>query len=85
MRAFYLTTAADNGPKRPQPVTLHGTLHARVCTRVPARLYWLGHLPGDIRVEGERTRVYVPITSMLIVSVVLTLALWLVRRLGGSS
>ena len=47
-------------------------------------LSWFGHLPGDIRVEGERTRVYAPITSMLIVSVVLTLALWLVRKLGGS-
>ena len=29
-------------------------------------LSWFGHLPGDIRVEGERTRVYAPITSMVV-------------------
>jgi uncharacterized membrane protein YidH (DUF202 family) len=33
---------------------------------------WFGRLPGDIRVEGERTRVFVPIVSMLVLSVVLT-------------
>lgn len=43
-------------------------------------LGWFGRLPGDIRVEGERTRVYVPITSMIIVSVVLTVLLALLRR-----
>jgi hypothetical protein len=32
---------------------------------------------------GERARVYAPITSMLIVSVVLTLAVWLVRGWAG--
>jgi hypothetical protein len=48
-------------------------------------LAWFGHLPGDIRVVGERTRVYVPITSMLVVSAGLTLVLWLVRKLGGGS
>lgn len=43
-------------------------------------LGWFGRLPGDIRVEGERTRVYFPIVSMLLVSVVLTLALAVLRR-----
>jgi hypothetical protein len=28
-------------------------------------LNWFGRLPGDIRYEGEHTRVYVPIVSML--------------------
>ena len=41
---------------------------------------WFGRLPGDIRYEGEHTRVYVPIVSMLIVSVVLSVILYLVRR-----
>ncbi len=41
---------------------------------------WFGQLPGDIRIRGEKVRVYVPITSMLLVSVVLTLALNLLRR-----
>jgi uncharacterized membrane protein len=43
-------------------------------------LSWFGRLPGDIRVEGERTRVYVPIVSMLVISVVLSLLLALFRR-----
>lgn len=43
-------------------------------------LSWFGRLPGDLRLEGERTRVFVPITSMLVVSVVLTLVVNLVGR-----
>ena len=44
-------------------------------------LGWFGRLPGDLRIEREHTRVYVPITSMLIASVVLSLLLALLRRL----
>jgi hypothetical protein len=43
-------------------------------------LSWFGRLPGDLRMEGERTRVFVPITSMILLSVVLTLVLNLVLR-----
>jgi hypothetical protein len=43
-------------------------------------LSWFGRLPGDIRIERETMRVYVPITSMVLVSVVLSLGLYLVRR-----
>jgi uncharacterized membrane protein len=43
-------------------------------------LGWFGRLPGDIRIERENVRVYVPIVSMLLVSVVLSLVLWVVRR-----
>ena len=42
---------------------------------------WFGRLPGDIRYEGENTRVYIPITSMLLLSALLTLLLNLFRRL----
>ena len=42
---------------------------------------WFGSLPGDIRIERESVRVYVPIVSMLIASVVLSLAWRLLRRL----
>jgi hypothetical protein len=41
---------------------------------------WFGRLPGDLRYEGERTRVYVPLASMLVLSVVASLALWLAGR-----
>jgi hypothetical protein len=43
-------------------------------------LSWFGRLPGDIRIERETVRVYVPIVSMLVVSLVVSLALYLVRR-----
>lgn len=43
-------------------------------------LSWFGRLPGDIRYEGEHTRVYVPITSMLLVSLVLSLVGYVLRR-----
>jgi hypothetical protein len=43
-------------------------------------LGWFGRLPGDIHIEGERTRVFVPITSMILASVVLTILLNVVAR-----
>lgn len=42
---------------------------------------WFGRLPGDIRIEGERTRIYFPITSMILISIVLSAALLIGRRL----
>ena len=41
---------------------------------------WFGRLPGDIRHETDSTRVFVPITSMIVVSVVLTLVLNVIGR-----
>lgn len=46
-------------------------------------LGWFGRLPGDIRIERESTRIYVPWVSTLVVSLALSAVLWLVRRLGG--
>ena len=46
----------------------------------PKALSWFGHLPGDIRHKSENTTVFVPITSMIVVSVVLSL---LARLFGG--
>jgi len=43
-------------------------------------LSWFGRLPGDIRYEGEHTRVYVPIVSSLLASVLLSLLFYLLRR-----
>lgn len=42
----------------------------------------LGRLPGDIRVETEHTRFYFPMVTCLLLSVVLSAALWLVRWLS---
>ncbi|MGA7272957.1 MAG: DUF2905 domain-containing protein [Acidimicrobiia bacterium] len=49
----------------------------------PWLVTWFGHLPGDIHYEGEHTTVFVPITSMIIVSVAASLILALFRRLGS--
>ena len=46
-------------------------------------LSWFGRLPGDIRVESEHVRLYIPITSMILVSVALSLALYAINRLLG--
>lgn len=43
-------------------------------------LSWFGRLPGDIRISGENTRVYIPITSCLVLSLVLSILLSLFRR-----
>jgi hypothetical protein len=43
-------------------------------------LSWFGRLPGDIRISGENTQIYIPITSCLILSLVLTIVLSLFRR-----
>jgi len=40
----------------------------------------LGRLPGDLVVEREHFRLDFPLTTMLIVSAVITLLLWLFRR-----
>jgi hypothetical protein len=40
----------------------------------------LGRLPGDIVVERESFRFYFPIATSLIISVILTLILWLINR-----
>jgi hypothetical protein len=44
-------------------------------------LSWFGRLPGDLKIEREGVRVYLPIVSMIVVSIVLSALLWLVRRL----
>lgn len=41
---------------------------------------WFGRLPGDIRIERETVRIYIPIVSMIVISLVLTLLLNIIRR-----
>ena len=44
---------------------------------------WLGRLPGDVRIEGEGYRFYFPLVTCLLLSLVLSLVLWLIRLLRG--
>jgi hypothetical protein len=40
----------------------------------------LGRLPGDIVIERGNVRFYLPVTTMIIVSIVLSLIVWLFRH-----
>jgi len=42
-------------------------------------LSWFGKLPGDIRIEKENSRIFFPITSMIILSIVINLVIYLIR------
>jgi len=41
---------------------------------------WFGRLPGDVSHRGEHVSIFVPITSMILISVLLSLGLYLLRR-----
>lgn len=45
----------------------------------PWLLNWFGKLPGDINIQSENSRMFIPITSMIIISLLLSLIvnLWL--------
>ncbi|HEY9515571.1 MAG TPA: DUF2905 domain-containing protein [Gemmatimonadaceae bacterium] len=43
-------------------------------------LSWFGRLPGDIRIERPNARVYVPITSMVLLSIALSIVVAVLRR-----
>jgi hypothetical protein len=40
----------------------------------------LGHLPGDIRIETDNGFFYFPITTSVIVSIIVSVLVWLIRR-----
>jgi len=41
---------------------------------------WLGRLPGDISVSGEKFSFHFPIVTCLLLSLVLSAVLWLIRK-----
>jgi uncharacterized membrane protein len=45
------------------------------------KLSWLGNLPGDIKIKRDNFSFYFPITTMIIVSLILSFILWLARKL----
>jgi len=44
------------------------------------RVPWLGRLPGDFSFGGDNWRVYIPLGTSLLISLVLSLVLWLFNR-----
>jgi hypothetical protein len=72
---------------RPPEVAMNRFLIALGATFIVAGLLWpwlkqmhLFHLPGDIVIDRPGLKFIFPITTMLIVSVVLSLIAWLMRR-----
>ena len=44
------------------------------------KLNWLGRLPGDIRIESENLKIYFPIVTMLLLSLLLNIVIWLYKK-----
>ena len=47
---------------------------------VADKLSWVGRLPGDIRIDRPGFQFYAPLMTSLLLSIGLTLALWLFNR-----
>jgi hypothetical protein len=46
----------------------------------PSLITWFGKLPGDIKIESGQTKVFIPATSMIILSVVFTILINILKR-----
>ncbi|HEX5773352.1 MAG TPA: DUF2905 domain-containing protein [Geomobilimonas sp.] len=44
------------------------------------RIPWLGRLPGDISIKRENFSFYFPLATSIVLSLALSLILWLLRR-----
>lgn len=45
------------------------------------KLSWIGRLPGDIRIEKENLKIFIPITTMILISILLTLIITLIKKI----
>lgn len=45
------------------------------------KISWFGNLPGDIKIKRENFNIYIPVTSMLLVSLVLSAVLYIAGQL----
>lgn len=44
------------------------------------KLNWIGRLPGDIRIEKPGMKIYFPVVTMILLSLVLNLVIWLIKK-----
>jgi uncharacterized protein HemY len=51
-----------------------------VILALAGKLPWLGHLPGDIYIQRERFTFYFPLGTCILISVIITLVLYFLRR-----
>ena len=46
----------------------------------PWLINWFGKLPGDIRIETDRSKIFIPISSMIVLSIVATILFNIFKR-----
>ncbi len=46
----------------------------------PWLITWFGKLPGDIRIETGRSKIFIPLVSMILLSIIITILINLFRR-----
>lgn len=56
-----------------------------ILSHYPQLLSWFGKLPGDLKWQSDKFSVSLPITSMLLLSLILTIAANLAFKLFGGS
>ncbi|MGR8980230.1 MAG: DUF2905 domain-containing protein [Gammaproteobacteria bacterium] len=61
-------------------IGIHLVIVGLIMSYAPGLVGWFGKLPGDIRIGDEKRVIFIPITSMLIISIVLSLLLNLFFR-----
>jgi len=47
------------------------------------KIPFLGKLPGDISIHRENFRIFIPITSSILISIVLSILLWVLSHVKG--
>ena len=53
---------------------------AGVLVSLPGKLPWIGHLPGDIYIQRGRFSFYFPLTTCIVISIVISLVAYLFKR-----
>jgi hypothetical protein len=46
-------------------------------------MHWLGRLPGDVRVERPGFKLFIPITTCILLSLLISVVLYLVSKMRG--
>lgn len=50
-----------------------------IITAIDINFSWFGNLPGDIKIEKKNFRLFFPITSMIIITIILNLIIYVIR------
>lgn len=46
------------------------------------KMNWIGNLPGDIKIENENSKIYIPFATMILLSILLNALLYLFRKIN---